>query len=238
MATASPNLVVRNNFKLADRIKIQQETVRDKKYIIIGRLTSLVFEAQRSTAGLSQSRARWQNARQATELRNQPGMHPFSERQAVLWSGITLDWLTHKDAPIIAISRDQQDLLLPFGLTPLPAIPDPRWVPSHAKHACPKSTKSGCKGCVPPRIAQKLVGCPVVGDRVRDKIVARDGRTYGVIHPVKEICVMLGGAQGGFGKIRGSVNPTDGTHLSLLLDDGDPERMEGYFVGGRFALGG
>jgi hypothetical protein len=237
MATA-PSVIVKSNFKLADRIKIQQETVRNKSYIVVGRLTSIVFEAQRSTAGLSQSRTRWNNPRQASELANQPGLHPFSERQAVLWAGITLDWLTHKDAPILAISRDQQDLLLPFGLTALPPIPDPRWVPLHAQHVCPKSTKRGCKGCVTPRIPQTLVGCPVVGDRVRDKITSRDGHVYGVIHPLKEMCVMLGGAQGGFGAIKGAPNPMDGTHLSLLIDDGDPDRLEGYFVGGRFSFGG
>jgi hypothetical protein len=237
MATA-PNVIVKTNFKLADRIKIQQQTIRDKNYIVVGRLTSIVFEAQRSTAGLSQSHARWNNAKQASELANQPGLHPFSERQAVLWAGITLDWLTHKDAPILAISRDQQDLLLPFGLTALPPIPDPRWVPRHARQACPKSLKHGCKGCVTQRISQKLVGCPVVGDRVRDMIKDREGRTYGVIHPLKEMCLMLGGAQGGFGKIRGGANAIDGTHLSLLIDDSDPEHLEGYFLGGRFQLGG
>ena len=237
MATAA-HVIVPSSFKLADRIKIQQQTVRDKQYIVIGRLTSVVFEAQRSTVGLSQSHARWQNSRQAKELKNQPGLHPFSEMQAVLWSGITLDWLGYASSPVLAISRDQQDLLLPFGLPPLPAIPDPRWAPSHAKHACPKSTKTGCKQCVPPRIAQRLVGCPVVGDRVRDKLVARDGQTFGVIHPITEMCIMLGGAQGGFGKIRGTTNPIEGTKLSLLIDDSNPEQMEGYFVGGRFQLGG
>jgi hypothetical protein len=237
MSTAAA-VIVPSTFKLADRIKIQQETIRQKNYIVIGRLTNLVFEAQRSTAGLSQSRTRWQNARQATELRNQPGLHPFSEKQALLWASITLDWLGYNASPILAISRDQQDLLLPFGLPPLPAIPDPRWVPAHAKHACPKSVKTGCKGCVPPRIAQSLVGCPIVGDRVRDKITARDGHVFGVIHPIAQMNVMLGGAQGGFGRIRGSVNHAEGTHLSLLLDDSNPEQMEGYFVGGRFQLGG
>lgn len=236
--SASASVLIKSQFRLADRIKIQLQTIRDKQYIIVGRLTSLVFEAQRSTAGYSQSHARWHSNRQARELANQPGLHPFSEAQAVLWSGITLDWMGHKNAPVIAISRDQQDLLLPFGLTPLPAIPDPRWMPRHAQHACPKSTKTGCKGCVPPRIPQLLVGCPVVGDRVRDKITARDGRTYGVIHPVREIALMLGGAQGGFGTIKSSANPLDGTHLSLLIDDSNPEQLEAYFVGGRFSLGG
>lgn len=236
--SAAANVIIPSSFKLADRIKIQQQCIRDKNYIVAGRLTALLFEHQRSTAGYSQSRARWANPRQAKELANQPGLHPFSERQAVLWAGITLDWLTHKNSPIVAVSRDQQDLLLPFGMISPPAIPDPRWVPAHAQHACPKSTKTGCKGCVPPRIPQLLVGCPVVGDRVSDKITSRDGRVYGVIHPVVEIALLLAGAQGGFGKIRGSVNSIEGTHLSLLIDDSNPERLEGYFVGGRFQFGG
>jgi len=48
----------------------------------------------------------------------------------------------------------------------------------------------------------------------------------------------MGAGTQGFGKIRGRTNPTDGTTLSLLLDDSNPERMQGYFVGGRFQLGG
>ncbi len=238
MATVTaPTVIVQPGFKLADRIKIQQEIVQQKQYIHVGRLTAIVFEGQRSTTGLSQSRARYANSRQIKALKDQPGMHPFSERQAVLWSSITLDWLNHKNAPVLAISRDQQDMLLPAGMTPLPWIPDPTWVPSHAQHACPKSTKDGCGGCVPPRIPQRLVGCPVVGDRVRDKITARDGHVFGVIYPILECCVLLGGAQGGFGRIRGAVGP-DGTHLSLLIDDSNPERLEAYFVGGRFTFGG
>lgn len=222
---AAPSVLNSTTFTLADRLRIQQSTARSRQYIIIGRLTTVVFEAQRSTTGLSQSRARWNNPRQAAELKDQPGLHPFSELQAKLWASITLDWLTHKDAPVIAVSRDQKDLLLPFGLKPLPKIPDPRWVPKKATD-------------VAKRIPQLLTGCPVVGDRVRDMIKARDGRMYGVIHPVLELCVMLGGQQGGFARIRGGVDATDGTHLSLLIDDSNPEQLEGYFVGGRFQLGG
>jgi hypothetical protein len=222
---ASASIVTKPTFTLANRLKIQQDTSRDKNFITIGRLTSVVFEAQRSTSGLSQSGARWNNAKQATALKDQPGLHPFSEMQAKLWASITLDWLTHKNAPLIAISRDQRDLLLPFGMPPLPPIPDPRWQPKKATD-------------VAKRIPQLLVGCPVVGDRVRDKITARDGRVYGVIHPVLELCVMLGGAQGGFARIKGGVDAADGTHLSLLIDDSNPEELRGYFVGGRFQLGG
>lgn len=232
----SAAVITPQTFKLADRMKIQDEIIRAKQYTVIGRLTAIVWEGQRKLGNYSQSRARWFNSRQAKELKDQPGMHPFSEAQAKLWSSITLDWLTHKNAPVIAISRDQQNILLPGGLAPLPDIPDPRWVPQHSKVACQR--KDGCSGCVPPRIPQKLTGCPVVGDRVRDAITSRDGITYGVLHPILELALMLGGGQGGFARIRGGVDPADGTHMSLLIDDSNQEQMRGYFVGGRFRLGG
>ena len=217
-------LITRPTFTLADRIKVQQQTVRDKNYIVVGRLTSVVFEAQRDTSGFSQSRPRYHSAEQARQMANQPAMQPFSEKQNVLWSSITLDWLTHKNSPVLAISRDRQDILLPMGMTPLPDIPDPRWTPKTA-------------GEIAPRIPQLLTGCPVVGDRVRDKITDRAGRVYGVIHPILELCVLLGGSQGGFGKIKGGVDPSDGTHLALLIDDSDPRQLQAHFVGGRFQFG-
>jgi hypothetical protein len=217
-------LITKPTFTASDRMKVQAQTLRDKNYIIIGRLTSVVFEAQRNISGLSQSRARYQSREQALQMADKPALQPFSEKQTVLWSSITLDWLNHKNAPVIAISRDRQDILLPMGMPPLPDIPDPRWTPKSA-------------GEIAPRIPQLLTGCPVVGDRVRDKITDRSGRVYGVIHPVVELCVMLGGAQGGFGRIKGAVDPGDGTHLALLIDDSNPNQLQAYFVGGRFHFG-
>jgi hypothetical protein len=219
----SAAVLTRPTFTLADRLKIQQERARNRDYITIGRLTSVLFEAQRKITGLSQARPRWNNPEQAKHVPDH--MAPFSEKQTVLWCSITLDWLSHKNAPLIAISRDRQDILLPHGMTPLPDIPDPRWTPKHAND-------------VVPRIPQLLTGCPVVGDRVRDKITSRDGRVYGVLHPVLELCVMLAGVQGGFGRIKGGVDPSDGTHLALLIDDSDPTQLQGFFVGGKFTFGG
>ncbi len=221
---SSAAVITKPTFTLADRLRIQCDRRRDRDYIIVGRLTSVVFEAQREISGFSQDRARYFNADQAKLLANQPGLQPMSGMQTALWASITLDWLTSKNAPVLAISRDRQDLLLPQGLTPLPPIPDPRWVPKTA-------------GETVKRIPQVLTGCPVVGDRVRDKITARDGRVYGVLHPIRELCIMLAGPQGGFGRIRGQVDPADGTHLALLLDDSE-DPMQGYFVGGKFSLGG
>jgi len=216
-------VLTRPTFTLADRLRIQQERSRDREYTVVGRLTSVLFEAQRNTSGLSQARRRYANSEQSKYIDGP--MAPFSEKQTVLWCSITLDWLTHKNAPIIAVSRDRQDLLLPLGMTPLPDIPDPRWVPKTA-------------GEIAPRIPQRLTGCPVVGDRVTDKITSRDGRCYGVLHPIVELQIMLAGVQGGFGRIRGLVDPADGTHLALLIDDSEPGQMRAFFVGGKFQLGG
>jgi hypothetical protein len=221
MGTAAA-VLTKPTFTLADRMKIQQQCCRDRNYIAIGRLTTVVFEAQRDTRGLSQSRKRWHNPEQYKTTSE--AMSPFSEKQTVLWSSITLDWLTHKNAPLIAISRDRKDLLLPGGMPKLPDIPDPRWVPKEA-------------GDIAPRIPQLLTGCPVVGDRVTDKITARNGQVFGIIHPIKQLCVMLMGAQGTFANIVGKVDPADGTHLALLIDDSNPLEMRGYFVGGRFQFG-
>lgn len=222
MATA--NVVTKPTFKLADRMRIQEETIRDRRYTIIGRLTSVLFEGQRSIKGYSQARPRYANREQEKQLAGTT-MAPFSKEQLILWSSVTLDWLTHKNAPQIAISNDRQDLLLPFGLTPLPPIPDPRWVPKRADE-------------IAPRIPQLLTGCPVVGDRVRDMLKDRSGRMYGILHPIMQLQIMLGGIQGGYGKISGGVNPSDGTHLALVIDDANPEHMRGYFVGGKFQFGG
>jgi hypothetical protein len=222
LATAAAAVHIKPSLRLADRMKFQDEMIRDRKYKIIGRLTAVLFEAQRSTKGLSQSRPRYANAAQSQGL--PASLVPFSSAQAKLWSSVTLDWLTHKDAPIIAISSDLQDLLLPSGMVPLPDIPDPRWTPKTA-------------GELAPRIPQLLTGCPVVGDRVRDKLTDRNGRVYGVLHPIKELQVMLMGAIGTFARIRATVD-AEGTHMALLIDDSNPERLQGYFVGGKFQFGG
>jgi hypothetical protein len=223
----APAIITRPTFTLADRIKTQLETIRERRYIIIGRLSCVHYEGQRDLKGFSQARPRYFNRAQEKEIStNCPKMAPFSLEQLILWSSLTLDWLSHKNAPVLAISHDRQDLLFPFGLTPLPAIPDPRWMPKSAND-------------IAPRIPQLLTGCPVVGDRVRDKITARDGRVYGILHPIVELSVVLGaGFQGGFGRIRGGVDRADGTHLALLLDDSNPDAVMGYFVGGKFQFGG
>lgn len=213
---ASASLITESTFTLADRIKIQQQYIRERKYTRIGRLTTVVMEKQMPTAGLSASRPRYSFPAAAKQNINE-AMRPFSEWQMKAWANMTLDWLTHKKAPMLAVSLDRNDLLLPEGLKPLPDIPDPLWIPKKA-------------GDVAPRVEQTLE------TRAYGTIKARDGRLWLVFQPITELCVFLLGMGGnaGFGKIRGVTSPYDHTHLSLLVD---PQTMEGFFASGGFEAG-
>jgi hypothetical protein len=220
MGTATPAIVTRSGITLTDRIRIQQQRIRDREYTRIGKLTCVVWEGQRSTAGSSQS----------SELAG-----AFSKWQRKTWCAITLDWLTHLNAPILAISKDRNDLLIPFKLPPLPDIPDPRWTGHKVAPA------ADCKDAQIPRIAQLLAGCPVVGDRacgtIKDRI---SGKSYLIFQPLSELQVMCGGGkESGFGRIRCTTDPADHTHAALLINS-EPDSagmMEAYFVGGAFHAG-
>jgi hypothetical protein len=229
-ATLAPNrsatVIVPNTFTLTDKLRIQQQRIRDREYQVFAILTTIVLERQLSTKGHSQSRPRWANAEQEKIFREgkQSGaMEPFSEWQAVNWVNLTLDWLSHKNGPKIAISRDKNDLLLPHGLSPLPKIPDPLWVPRKA-------------GDVAPRIDQKLESRAC--GRIRDRV---SGKWFLVFQPLTEMMVMCGGGKdSGFGRIRCVTDPATKLHASLLVNPEPMDRdghLEAYFSSGAFQAG-
>lgn len=246
MATATqaaPAIFSGNNFRLQDRLKIQAQKIRDKDYTKFGRVTAIHWAAQRDCSGLSQSLPRYANPQQATAFadavrdriltpQQADALKPFSEVQNILWQSTTLDWLDQKRGPIIALSKDKRDWLLPEGLTELPPIPDPRFVSTHAGSVCPKG-KAGCRGCNPPRIPQLLTGCPYVGDRVQHKITARSGYVMGVLHPILELSVVSWGTDGHghFMKLKGASDNVDRHAPALLIDDDN----RAFLVGGIFA---
>jgi hypothetical protein len=240
-AVAAPAIFDRPSFTIADRLKIQAQRIREKDYIVIGRLTAIHWEAQRNISGYSQSRPRYGHpdqpklladavAKRLLTAQQADAAKPFSEKQAVLWSSTTLDWLDGKRGPILARTRDQKDLLLPQGLTPLPDVPDPRWISDHAASAC---AQGGCPRCIAPRIRQLLTDCPIVGSRVQHKITARDGHVFGILHPILELSVVAFGpdGHGHFQRIRGGMDQIDQIKPALLIDD----EMRGFFVGGIFS---
>lgn len=246
MATAAvaPAIFTGNNFRLQDRIKIQCQRIREKDYVVFGRLNAVHWAAQRDTTGLSQSLPRYSNPQQAAQFsdavahrlltpQQADALKPFSEVQNTLWQSLTLDWLDSRDfpGPIIARSRDHRDWLLPEGLTPLPSIPDPRFVSKHALSVCPKGPR-GCKGCIAPRIPQLLTGCPLVGDRVQFKLTSRDGYVMGVMHPVLELSVIAWAPDGHshFMRLKGRPDNVERKAPALLIDDDS----RAFFVGGVF----
>ena len=225
-ATAPAIYIPKDIFTLTDKLKIQEQRIRDREYANFAILTTIVIEQQLSTAGISQSKPRWQNAEQAKIFaRDKNFAAPFSEWQATTWVNMTLDWLSHKKGPKIAISRDKNDLLLPRGLSPLPKIPDPLWTPKHAND-------------IAPRIEQKLEDRAC--GRIRNRI---SGKWFLVIQPLTELCVMVGSAdprKGGFGRISCVTDPATKLHPSLLINPEPMDRygnLEAYFASGSFQAG-
>jgi hypothetical protein len=224
MATAAPAIITRNTFTLTDKLKFQQRCIRERQYTRIGPLTTIVLERQLPTAGISQSKPRWQNAEQEKVFnRDKNFSPPFSEWQAANWVLLTLDWLTHTKAPRLAVSADRNDLLLPMGLTPLPSIPDPLWTPKKA-------------GDIAPRVEQKLESRAC--GRIRDRI---SGKWFLVFQPLTELMVLCGkGQDSGFGRIKCVTDPATRLHPSLLINPDPMDRfgnLEAYFASGAFQAG-
>jgi hypothetical protein len=221
--SASASVIIKPTFTLTDRIKIQQERIRNREYKAIGKLTCVVWEGQRSSYGLSQDRGL--------------GLDSFGKWKRKAWSSITLDWLNHTNAPILAVSSDRNDLLLPFKLTPLPKIPDPRWM----GHNVEEVPGADCTDPKVPRIPQPFAGCPVVGDRACGQITDRvSGKTFLIFQPLTELQILCGkGKESGFGRISFRTDPVERTHAALLVNaEPDNEGMsEAYFVGGTFHAG-
>ena len=206
--SVSAAVITKPTFTLADRLKIQRDRMTNSDYKKIGFLTTIVLEQQMSTRGMSSSRAieRCSSPEGVKKLMKQgfnENLLPFSPWQAQAWTKLTLEWL-----------------LLPFGLAPLPDIPDPAWIPKKA-------------GDVAPRIPQKLE------DRAYGQIRERSGKLWLIFQPLRELCVFIGGEKGGMGRITCMTDPADRTHSALLVhpyprNDGV---LEAHFVGGSFHAG-
>jgi len=222
-APQAPMVIVPQMFRLADKLRIQQERIRQREYRTFAILNTVVMERQLSTKGLSQSKPRWSNPEQEKIFGSGKASGadaPFSEWQATTWVNLTLDWL-NKNGPKLAISTDRNDLLLPNGLAPLPKIPDPLWIPKKA-------------GDIAPRIEQDL------GARATGRIYDRTGKMFLLLQPLTELCVLCGGEKGGFGKIRCTTDPATKLHACLLVNP-DPidnkGNLEAYFASGAFQAG-
>jgi hypothetical protein len=216
----APGIITNSTFTLTDRIRIQQEHIRTRNYTQIGKLTCIVWEGQKSTRGFSQEN---------------DVSDAFGKWKRKTWASCTLDWLNHRNAPIIAVSRDRNDLLLPFRMDRLPDIPDPRW------KGFTTAPAADCTKPEIPRIPQLFAGCPVVGDRACGRITDRvSGKTFLIFRPLTEMQVMCGrGKDSGFGRISCMTDPADRTMAALLvmIEPDNEGKHEAYFVGGSFHAG-
>jgi hypothetical protein len=220
----SASIITSSPFTLTDRLRIQQDLIRKGEYTKIGKLTCVVWEGQKDTRGLSQENDLGRGI-----------MAGFQKFKRKLWSGCTLDWLNHANAPILAVGKGRHDLLLPFKMNALPPIPDPNW------NGFKTAPAADCRKPEIPRIPQLFAGCPVVGDRACGKITDRiSGKTYLIFQPLTELQVMCGGGkESGFGRIRWMTDPATRLHGALLVEiHPDSEgKYEAYFVGGTFIAG-
>lgn len=172
-------------FELDQKIEIQRGRIRRMEYQTMGLLSRIILDAD---AGSN---------------------CPEIERVTI---GRRIEFM-NTEFPI-AISEDQVELLLPYGLPKLlPDIPDPRW---------PGASVVGEK-------------TPYIKQRWEDRASARTkaaGREYLVFRPINTIEVR------NLGYFRGCCWPKircmadfDGEQMALLLD---PATGAGHLVGGRF----
>lgn len=86
---------------LADTIRVQRQANRTQDYSELGRVVWICLEVASKD------------------------LAPLSERDRLLRGKI--DYMNA--GPLLALSRDNQHLLLPFGALPFPSVPDPLWTP-------------------------------------------------------------------------------------------------------------
>lgn len=139
--------------------------------------------------------------------------HPPTPRERLLLPWIDYYQRTPKDkGPILALSLDDQSLLLPWGVKPFPDVPDPLWTP----------------GCTSPD-GVKHRKCPMIpqdmAERAESRIEREDG-TWVLFQPVTEIWYRVTETIA-MGVIR--CREFCGTHTCLAIN---ADTCEAFFYGG------
>jgi len=135
---------------------------------------------------------------------------------------VSLDW--YGTGPQVALSKDQQDLLVLGPAAKPPSVPDPKWLPPRdwfvskaegglGRAAAPK----------PPRIEQRL------RDRAAGVVRAKDGRRFVLFQPVTQVHTILPKIDRGGGLCLLNCREMAGRHTALLYD---PKSGEAFFLFG------
>lgn len=186
-------------FDFAARKEIQDQRIRTQEFTPLGRIVWVSMELQ---------------------LDHQP------TKKEQYFQG-RFDW--QNNGPLLAISKDHADLLLPGGVTPLPDIPDPTWAPRTATQAEIENPK--WKPDTAPLEKQSWL------DRPCSRFVAA-GETWVVYQPIMEIWFRPFGVptyahvtckSEGWGGI--------GRRTAMLVNTDPNTGGAAYFYGGVFEIG-
>lgn len=171
----------------ADILRYQDEARRTMKFQHIGRVKCVVLEAQLGA--------------------NTPTPDVTAKM------GVRMDWMG--EGPQLG-KADGGMLMFTGGVPPLPAMPDPNWVPS-------KPPEFGEGGKI-------VYDTPALLPQPYEQFAKGKlkGTNLLVFEPVMQILVHPEGVEN-YWIIGGEADPGTGTHMAMLID---PETRAGYFYGG------
>lgn len=176
--------------------KIQSERIRTQDYDALGRLVWISTELQLDHA-------------------------PTDEEKATLGR---FDFM--HDGPLLALSKDHADLLLPDGLPlRLPDVPHPTWKPPMYKQADVEAP--GWKPAQAPVLKQEWLDPQRQGKTFVDA-----GKTWVFFQPIIQITYRLF-SQPTYGFVKCKPAPWAGSRTALIID---PNTGKAFFYGGTFEL--
>lgn len=169
-----------SGFHVDDAVKIHRERARLQEYVSLGRVVMI-------------------------NLAVDVGDRELTPQDRLLLGKI--DYMN--EGPMIARSKDYQDVLMPFGAKPFPDVPDPLWV-----------RPAGSPDATAPMLAQRM------DDRAAAEFESPEG-TWKIFQPVLEIWFRrFDIADYGLIKFHRFMD----TQTALMINVGN---RDAYFVGGR-----
>lgn len=184
-------------FSVDEVCKIQQERIRTQEYEVLGRLVWISLELQMD--------------------------HKPTPEENLTFG--RFDFM--HDGPLLAMSKDHADLLLPDGVPlELPDIPDPAWVPKVQKQEVIEAP--GWKPEQAPMKKQLWLDSSRGGRRFMD-----GGDQWVYFQPVIQVTYRLFHVAA-YGLVRCKPAPWAGTRTALMVD---PVKGRAFFYGGTFEIG-
>jgi len=132
--------------------------------------------------------------------------------------------------PLLAISHDHADLLLPSGVVPLPQIPDPTWIPPVPRQE--EIESKGWKPPVAPMIEQHWLDRPSIDGGAGPHKFGEGKETWVVFRPIMEVWYRPFGVAT-YAKVNCKPQYWTGERTALCIQ---PETGKAHFFGGVFEI--